>query len=103
MKMQLFSEDKHMNNYTYILECSDGTFYTGWTNNLKRRLFDHNSGKGAKYTRGRLPVTLIYYEQFTSKEAAMSRECHIKKLKKSQKLLLKKSIEASQLQKYTSV
>ena len=49
-------------NYTYIVECKDGTLYTGWTNNLEKRIADHNSGKGAKYTRARKPVTLVYYE-----------------------------------------
>ena len=51
-------------NYTYILECSDGSFYTGWTNNLEKRINCHNKGKGAKYTRGRLPLKLVYFEEF---------------------------------------
>ena len=51
-------------NYTYILKCKDGTFYTGWTNNLEKRLKDHNEGKGAKYTKARRPVELVYYEAF---------------------------------------
>ena len=75
-------------NYTYILECSDGTLYTGWTNNLEKRLKMHNSGKGAKYTKTRLPVTLVYYEEFASKQEAMSREFHIKQLTRIQKLRL---------------
>ena len=49
-------------NYTYIVQCSDGTLYTGWTTDVERRVRTHNSGKGAKYTRSRLPVTLVYYE-----------------------------------------
>ena len=53
-------------NYTYILKCADGTLYCGWTNDLEKRLASHNSGKGAKYTRSRLPVTLVYYEEFES-------------------------------------
>ena len=61
-------------NYTYILECKDGTYYTGWTNNLEKRLKDHNEGKGAKYTRARRPVVLAYYEEFETKEEAMQRE-----------------------------
>lgn len=61
-------------NYTYIVECKDGTLYTGWTNNLEKRIADHNSGKGAKYTRARKPVTLVYYETFEAKEEAMKRE-----------------------------
>ena len=58
-------------NYTYILECKDGTYYTGWTNNLEKRLKDHNEGRGTKYTKARLPVSLIYYEEFQTKEEAM--------------------------------
>ena len=54
-------------NYTYILKCSDGTYYTGWTNDMAKRLKTHNEGKGAKYTRARLPVTLAYYEAFETK------------------------------------
>ena len=61
-------------NYTYILSCADGTLYTGWTNDLDRRLAVHNAGKGGKYTRARLPVTLVYHEEFETKEQAMSRE-----------------------------
>ena len=72
-------------NYTYILRCNDNTYYTGWTNNLEKRLEAHNAGKGAKYTKARLPVELIYYECFTTKEEAMSRECAIKRLTRAQK------------------
>lgn len=54
-------------NYTYILRCADGTYYCGWTNNLDRRLKAHNEGKGAKYTRSRRPVALVYYEAFSHK------------------------------------
>jgi len=72
-------------NYTYILECKDGTYYTGWTNNLDKRLKDHNEGKGAKYTKPRLPVSLIYYEEFQTKEEAMRREYAIKRMSRSEK------------------
>lgn len=72
-------------NYTYILRCNDNTYYTGWTNNLEKRLEAHNAGKGAKYTKARLPVELIYYECFTTKKEAMSRECAIKRLTRAQK------------------
>ena len=72
-------------NYTYILECSDGTYYCGWTNDLEKRLSAHNNGKGAKYTKTRLPVKLIYYEEYVTKEATMSREWHIKTLSRAQK------------------
>lgn len=80
-------------NYMYIVECSDGTLYTGWTNNLEKRLKMHNSGKGAKYTRARLPVVLKYYESFRTKEEAMSREYEVKHLtrKEKQKLIEKNS------------
>ena len=54
-------------NYVYILSCSDNTLYTGWTNDLERRINVHSSGKGAKYTRGRLPVKLVYFEKFNEK------------------------------------
>ena len=72
-------------NYTYILRCADGTYYCGWTNDLDKRLAAHNSGKGAKYTHARLPVELVYYETFETKEEAMSREWHIKQLTRAQK------------------
>ena len=75
-------------NYTYIVECSDGTLYTGWTNNLEKRIAAHNSGKGAKYTKTRLPVVLKYYEEFQTKEEAMSRENKIKQLSRKEKLKL---------------
>ncbi len=75
-------------NYTYILECSDGTLYTGWTNNLEQRLKAHNSGKGAKYTRSRIPVILAYYEAYLTQQQAMSREQFIKHLSRQEKLNL---------------
>lgn len=72
-------------NYTYIVECKDGTLYTGWTNNIEKRVEDHNSGRGAKYTRARRPVTLVYYETFETKEEAMRREYAIKRMSRVQK------------------
>ena len=72
-------------NYTYILECKDNTYYTGWTNNLEKRLKDHNEGRGAKYTKARLPVSLIYYEEFQTKEEAMRREYAIKHMTRKDK------------------
>ena len=75
-------------NYTYILKCSDKSLYTGWTNNLDKRVEDHNSGKGAKYTRSHRPVVLAYYEQFDTKEEAMRREWEIKRLTRKKKLAL---------------
>lgn len=72
-------------NYTYILRCSDGTYYTGWTNDLEKRLAAHNSKKGAKYTKARLPVELVYYEKFEDKSDAQKREYAIKKLTRAQR------------------
>ncbi len=75
-------------NYTYIVRCADGTLYTGWTNDIEKRLQAHNSGGGAKYTRSRLPVSLVYYESYETKEEAMSREWHIKRMTHAQKIKL---------------
>lgn len=72
-------------NYTYILKCKDGSLYTGWTNDLEKRLKAHNDGKGAKYTKARLPVLLAYYEKFETKEEAMRREYAIKHMTRKQK------------------
>lgn len=72
-------------NYTYIVKCKDGSLYTGWTNDLEKRISAHNEGKGAKYTKSRRPVTLVYYETFETKEEAMSREYHIKRMSRSEK------------------
>lgn len=76
------------NNYVYILECCDHTYYTGWTTNLENRIKTHNRGKGAKYTRCRIPVTLVYYEQFSDKKDAMKREYEIKQLSRKEKIML---------------
>ena len=75
--------------YTYILECSDTTLYTGYTNDLEKRLAEHNGSKlGAKYTKARRPVILKYSESFATKSEAMKRECEIKKLSRKEKLRL---------------
>lgn len=74
--------------YIYILSCSDGTLYTGSTNNLPARLEKHNQGEGARYTRGRRPVTLVYSEFAASKSAALKRERQIKKMTRAAKLAL---------------
>ena len=79
-------------NYVYILRCADGSLYTGWTNDLEKRLKAHNSGTASKYTRTRLPAELVYFEECESKEAAMSREWHIKRLRRAEKLLLIESV-----------
>ena len=75
-----------MKNYTYILRCADNTLYCGWTNDLEKRLKTHNEGKGARYTRSRLPVTLIYYEEFETSVEAHRREYQIKRLPRKKKL-----------------
>lgn len=72
-------------HYVYILRCADGTFYTGWTTDPERRTKVHNSGKGAKYTRARRPVELIYYEEFDDKIEAQRREWAIKQLTRAEK------------------
>lgn len=58
-------------NYVYILRCADGSLYTGWTNDLEKRVKTHNAGKGAKYTKTRLPVELVYYEEYEEKGEAL--------------------------------
>ena len=74
-----------MTYYTYVVKCSDGSLYTGYTNDLEKRISVHNEGKGARYTRSRRPVELVYYEEYPTKEEAMSREWHIKQLTKAEK------------------
>ena len=75
-----------------MVKCKDNTYYTGWTTDLERRIEAHNSGKGAKYTRGGRQVRLVYYESFETKEAAMRREWEIKQLNRKEK----EKLEASQ-------
>lgn len=72
-------------HFVYVLECDDGTFYTGYTTDVERRVREHDDGEGAKYTRGRTPVELLHTEEFDSKSAAMSREYEIKQLSRQQK------------------
>ena len=72
-------------NYTYIVKCSDGSFYTGWTNDIDKRIEAHNAGKGAKYTKTRRPVELVYLEEFPTKEEAMKREYAIKQMTRKMK------------------
>ena len=72
-------------NYTYIVKCRDNTYYTGWTKDLDRRMKAHNSGTGAKYTRSRRPVRLVYYEAYRTKEEAMRRERKIKRMSRKEK------------------
>ena len=74
--------------FVYMVRCTDGTLYTGWTNDLEKRLAAHNAGTAAKYTRPRRPVTLVYQEAFPTKEEAMRREWQIKRLTRAEKLAL---------------
>ena len=74
-----------MSHYVYVLECADGSLYTGYTTDPERRLEEHNAGAGAKYTRGRTPVELVHVERFESRSAAMSREYAIKGLSRTEK------------------
>lgn len=74
--------------YVYIVKCSDDSLYTGYTNEIKSRIKTHNKGLGAKYTRGRLPVELVYYEEFEQKSDAQKREYSIKRLDRKHKLML---------------
>lgn len=78
-------------NYTYMLKCGDGSLYTGWTNDIAVRLRQHQSGKGAKYTRGRGPLELVYLEVYDTKSEAMSREARIKHFSRNEKLKLLES------------
>ncbi len=71
--------------YTYMLRCSDGSLYTGWTTDVHKRLLTHNKGKGAKYTRARLPVQLVYWEESPTRSEAQMRELSIQKLNRNQK------------------
>ena len=76
-------------NYTYMVCCADGSLYTGWTNCLERRIKEHTGGKaGAKDTKSKRPVTLVYYEGFATKEEAMRREYEIKQMPRGKKLEL---------------
>ncbi|MGM9987022.1 MAG: GIY-YIG nuclease family protein [Bacillaceae bacterium] len=77
--------EKSNEHYFYVLECNDGTYYAGYTNDLNRRLIAHNSGKGAKYTRVRTPVKMIYTETFDDKREAMQKEYRFKQLTRKQK------------------
>ena len=81
-------------NYAYILQCADGTFYTGWTNDPEKRLAAHNTGTASKYTRVRRPVSMVYYEAFETKEEAMRREYAIKQLTRQEKLKLIRTKES---------
>ena len=74
--------------FTYILECADGTFYTGWTTNLEQRLQAHNAGRGGRYTRGRRPVRLAYFEEHSTRQEAQRREAVLRRLSRAMKISL---------------
>lgn len=82
-----------MNCYCYIIECADGTYYTGWTTDPDRRLKQHNTGIGAKYTSTRRPVKLVFLESQSNRSKAMKREIAIKKMKRPQKSKLIKTMK----------
>ncbi|MDR1245427.1 MAG: GIY-YIG nuclease family protein [Clostridiales Family XIII bacterium] len=77
-----------MGHFIYIAECADGSLYTGYTNDVEKRIETHNEGKGAKYTRSRLPVRSVYTEEYATKSDAVKREALIKRLKRKEKLKL---------------
>lgn len=77
--------------YAYLVRCSDGSLYAGWTNDLEKRLKAHNQGCGAKYTRGRRPVSLAYCEAYQDRKAAQTREYELKRLSKTEKEVLVES------------
>lgn len=78
--------------YVYLLKCADGTFYTGITNKLQKRIDSHQQGKGAKYTRGRTPVQLVYWEEASDKSAALKREYELRKKTHQYKSELSKEV-----------
>ena len=77
-----------MSHHVYVVECADGTYYTGYTTDMERRVAEHDAGEGAKYTRGRTPVELRHVESYDSRSAAMSREYEIKRLTRAEKEVL---------------
>jgi len=79
----------------YVLACSDGTYYTGYTTDLERRVREHEAGEGAKYTRGRAPVEVVHVERYGSRSAAMAREAEIKQLARAAKERLVESDEGA--------
>lgn len=85
-------------NYTYILRCGDGSYYTGWTNDLNKRIRAHKDGHGAKYTKSRRPIELAYHEEFGTKEEAMRREWEIKQMTHAQKEVLIRTAETGTAQ-----
>jgi putative endonuclease len=91
-----------MDSYCYIIKCADGSYYTGWTTNLERRLAQHNAGHGSRYTRSRLPIKLVYTEKLPDRSTAMKRERAIKRLPRAKKSELVKAAIASRNNLQTS-
>jgi putative endonuclease len=89
--MNLQNHQNNKNWFVYIIKCSDDTYYTGSAKNLEQRIETHNLGKGAKYTRGRRPVVLEYFETLPDRSSAVTRENAIKKLSRHEKLALIKA------------
>ncbi|MCD8222127.1 MAG: GIY-YIG nuclease family protein [Clostridiales bacterium] len=87
-RLEDHTQELRTGNYTYLLRCADGSLYCGWTNHLAERVRTHNAGKGGKYTRSHRPVTLVYYEEFATRQEAMRREWEVKRLSHSEKLKL---------------
>ena len=85
MTVETTDSDGDTDHYVYVLECADGSLYTGYTTDLERRVAEHNAGDGAKYTRGRTPVEVVHVETFDTKSAAMSREYEVKQLSRAAK------------------
>ena len=83
--MAKIEKTKMEENYVYMLRCRDGSLYTGWTNDLDKRVKTHQSGQGGRYTRSRLPVKLVYFETYPTKQEAMRREWELKRLSKAEK------------------
>lgn len=75
-------------NFVYLVRCADDSLYCGWTTDLEGRIAAHNNGTGAKYTKSRRPVELVYFEEYENRHEALSREWHIKRLRRKEKLLL---------------
>jgi putative endonuclease len=83
-------------HFVYMVRCSDGSLYTGYTTDAQRRLAEHNDGKASKYTRSRRPVRLVYLEELASRGEALSREARVKRMKKEEKLLLCRTYSGSE-------
>lgn len=89
--------------FTYILECADGTLYTGWAEDMDRRLQAHNAGRGARYTRGRRPVRLVYWERHSSRKVAQRREAALRRLSRVQKQQLIHTFGGENAQSFSGV